>query len=84
MGIVLQGDCDGYIIRCPIVLKRLSWDKQTAEVLHRGRSSRRSGAERGIRLSLYLPFLLHDDGLEKGTAFETTTHGPTTYWIVID
>jgi hypothetical protein len=35
-----------YMIRCPIALKRLNWDKQTAEVLYRGRPTRRGGLER--------------------------------------
>ncbi|MCH7667441.1 MAG: transposase, partial [Acidobacteria bacterium] len=30
-----------YMIRCPVVLKRLSWHADTGEVLYRGRSSRR-------------------------------------------
>jgi hypothetical protein len=31
-----------YMIRCPIVLKRLQWDIETGHVLYRGRPSRRS------------------------------------------
>jgi hypothetical protein len=33
-----------YMIRCPIVLKRLHWDQRTGEVLYRGRPSRRAGS----------------------------------------
>lgn len=30
------------------------------------------------------PFILKGDGYEKGTAFVTTNHGHTTYWLVTD
>ena len=34
-----------YMIRCPIVLKRLSWEADTGEVVCRGRPSRRGGSD---------------------------------------
>jgi hypothetical protein len=46
-----------YMIRCPIALKRLSWDKQTAEVLYRGRPGRRGGPERSSACWDVLEFL---------------------------
>ena len=36
-----------YMIRCPIVLKRLSWETETGEVVCRGRPSRRGGSHGG-------------------------------------
>jgi len=36
-----------YMIRCPIVLKRLSWHADTGEVLYGGRPSRRTGLDGG-------------------------------------
>ncbi len=36
-----------YMIRCPIVLKRLSWETETGEVVCRGRPSRRGGPDGG-------------------------------------
>ena len=36
-----------YMIRCPIVLKRLSWERKTGEIIYRGRPSRHSGARLG-------------------------------------
>ncbi len=36
-----------YMIRCPIVLKRLSWHTDTGDVLYRGRPSRRAGPDGG-------------------------------------
>jgi len=36
-----------YMIRCPIVLKRLTWEKETGEVVCRGRPSRRGGPDGG-------------------------------------
>ena len=35
-----------YMIRCPIVLKRLSWHADTGEILYSGRPSRRGGPDR--------------------------------------
>ena len=32
-----------YMIRCPLVLKRLSWNRETAEVGYTARPTRRSG-----------------------------------------
>ncbi len=34
-----------YMIRCPIVLKRLSWETETGEVVCLGRPSRRAGPD---------------------------------------
>jgi hypothetical protein len=36
-----------YMIRCPIVLKRLSWETETGGVVCRGRPSRRGGSHGG-------------------------------------
>ncbi len=36
-----------YMIRCPIVLKRLSWETETGEVVCRSRPSRRGGSHGG-------------------------------------
>jgi hypothetical protein len=36
-----------YMIRCPIVLKRLSWETETGVVVCRGRPSRRGGSDGG-------------------------------------
>ncbi len=36
-----------YMIRCPIVLERLSWEADTGEVLYRGRPSRHAGPDGG-------------------------------------
>jgi hypothetical protein len=46
-----------YMIRCPIALERLRWDKQTAEVLYRGRPTRRGGPERSSARWDVLEFL---------------------------
>jgi hypothetical protein len=46
-----------YMIRCPIALKRLRWDKQTAEVLYRGRPGRPGGPERSSARCDVLEFL---------------------------
>lgn len=35
-------------------------------------------------ISIWAPVILHGDGYEKGTAFVTTNHGHTTYWLVTD
>jgi len=35
-------------------------------------------------ISVWDPFILHGDGYEKGTAFVTSNHGHTTYWLVTD
>jgi len=35
-------------------------------------------------ISAWNPIILNGDGLEKGTAFVTTSHGHTTYWLVMD
>jgi len=35
-------------------------------------------------ISIWDPVILHGDGYEKGTAFVTTNHGHTTYWLVTD
>ena len=35
-------------------------------------------------ISVWDPFILHGDGYEKGTAFVTSNHGHTTYWLVSD
>ena len=36
-----------YMIRCPVVLKRLTWEEDTGEVVYRGRPSRRAGLDGG-------------------------------------
>ena len=36
-----------YMIRCPIILKRLSWETETGEVVCRSRPSRRGGSHGG-------------------------------------
>jgi len=35
------------MIRCPIVLKRLSWERETGEIVYRSRPSRRAGPDGG-------------------------------------
>jgi len=35
-------------------------------------------------ISIWDPAILHGDGYEKGTAFVTTNHGHTSYWLVTD
>jgi len=35
-------------------------------------------------ISIWDPTILHGDGYEEGTAFVTTNHGRTTYWLVTD
>lgn len=35
-------------------------------------------------ISTWDPVILHGDGYEKGTAFVTTNHGHTTYWLVTE
>jgi hypothetical protein len=35
-------------------------------------------------IPIWDPDILHGDGYEKGTAFVTSHHGKTTYWLVTD
>jgi len=35
-------------------------------------------------IPIWDPVILHGDGYENGTAFVTTIHGHTTYWLVTD
>jgi hypothetical protein len=35
-------------------------------------------------ISIWDPILLNGDGYERGTAFVTSNHGHTTYWLVTD
>ena len=35
-------------------------------------------------ISIWDPVILNGDGYEKGTAFVTSNHGHTTYWLVTD
>ena len=35
-------------------------------------------------IPIWDPIILHGDGYEKGTAFVTTNHGHTSYWLVSD